>query len=176
VALSIFLGTHRARSRDTLIEKFRWVRIGVACDAPRVMPHDMVIEGERFPVRDVTEIARGCTRPLLRAHRTSAGDLVVIAATSATRDGAPLLGNLAVVAWGTSALLRIGDRRVEAAWRDAEERRAAAAGERCRLCFGPFASDEAAVVCRCACVFHEDCNLARVDCPSCGAPREGGDA
>jgi hypothetical protein len=136
------------------------------------MPHEVVIHGERLPLHDVLDVGHAAGGPLLRFLRLPGGDAAVIAATDATRDGRPLVGNLGVVDWGTSALLRAGGLRAEVAWRAGGERRRDVAGGRCRLCFGAFAPGETAVGCRCQVLFHEDCDRARLDCPACGAVRE----
>ena len=137
------------------------------------MPHEVVYDAADRSRGDSIQIADAGGGQLLRLHQRPGGDAVVVVATEARRDGRPLLGNLACIAWGTSALLRIGRTRVEIRWRGAHAHRAAEAGARCRVCFGSFATDDVAIACVCAVVMHDDCDRAMQTCPGCGAPREG---
>jgi hypothetical protein len=114
--------------------------------------------------------------PLVRAHRLSSGDTAVITAVEGTRDGLPLLGNLALVSWGEGALLRLAGVRVVIEWEAGTARRVVGAGTACRLCFGAFDADERGVICPCEAVFHGDCDSVRADCPGCGRRRVGGPA
>lgn len=137
------------------------------------MAHDIRINGERFALVSFVDV--GCEeRALLRVQRTEQGDAIVFARGEMMRDGVPVLGNLTIVAWGESTLLRVARKRVELVWREIEERRVPPANACCRLCFGPFAAGETAIVCRCTCSFHQDCDRVRSDCPACGAPRGQG--
>jgi hypothetical protein len=138
------------------------------------MPHEVVIDGARFAVDDVLDVGRADGTLLLRAHRLADGDVVVVAAGEASRDGRPLVGGLAVVPWGAAALLRLGHLRVDVTWRAATERCVAFAGARCRVCFDDLRAAEPAVSCACAALFHLPCDGARVDCPACGRPRADG--
>jgi hypothetical protein len=132
------------------------------------MPHEIFIDGERHARGDAIDVGGA-----LRVHDCAGGGIVCITTAPATRDGRPLLGNLAHVEWGASALLRVGGRRVEICWRVGRTRRATEAGARCRVCFGTFAAAEAAVVCVCDVVFHDDCSRTLLTCPGCGAPPAG---
>jgi hypothetical protein len=133
------------------------------------MPHELHIGAERPAPREVTDIGPVGAMPLLRAHRQANGTLVLIASEGATCDGVPLLGNLAVISCGTGALLRAGGTRVEVVWQPRSERCAAAAGCRCRVCFGAFAADAMAVLCVCEAYFHHECHAVLINCPGCGA-------
>jgi hypothetical protein len=137
------------------------------------MPHEIVVEGERRALHDVIELQRSTARAWLRAHKLTNGDALLIAAGDVLRDGAPMPGGLAIVERGAGALVRSAGQRVEVAWRGGASRRAAAARECCRLCFGAFADAEPAVTCACEAAFHQECDLARIDCPACGFAPEG---
>lgn len=121
----------------------------------------------------------------LRVFLCANGDAFAIgrSGAGATRDGVPMLGDVTVVRWGHSALLRVDGQKVEILWRASGERRLARSGERCRLCFGSFdrsqqedpgrrghSTEPREEVCTCAClaVFHAACDAVRVNCPSCG--------
>jgi hypothetical protein len=95
----------------------------------------------------------------------------VICAEPASRDGAPIIGNLAVVEPGEGALIRAGAQRVEIVWQAQSEPLAAPASGRCRLCFGGFAANESAARCACNSWFHDRCDELRHNCPACGAAR-----
>ena len=146
------------------------------------MAHELHFDEARVIVDDVVEIARPDLGARIRVHRARDGAAVVIVASDATCDGAPLLGNVAVVAAGAGAIVRCGKLRVKIAWNATAVRRLVCAADaapgalavdsrRCRVCFGPFVPDETVVVCACDEGFHEDCDRARLDCPGCGAPR-----
>jgi hypothetical protein len=141
------------------------------------MPHVLTLGSARFivddgvDVVDVGRIPNG--PPLVRAHRLPSGDTVVITGSEASRDGLPLLGNLALVSWGQGGLLRVAGVRVVIEWEARAARRVIGAGRSCRLCFGAFGSEEQGVICPCEAVFHGDCDAARADCPGCGRRREG---
>ncbi len=145
------------------------------------MPHEIHFDETRVIVEDVVEIDRPDLGARVRIHRAADGAVVIVVATDATRDGAPLLGNLGVVAAGAGAIVRCGRLRLEIAWNPtAVRRRPSAAGvsgassslsQRCRVCFGAFAPAEIVVACACDESFHDDCDHARRDCPACGAPR-----
>lgn len=136
------------------------------------MAHEIIIDGTPHTWRGAADLGPA-GRPWLRAHRLANGDTVVITAAAATRDGAPLLGNLAVVPWGASALLRVGAARVEIAWQSRAETGTAPAATRCRLCFGAVTAGELQVQCSCAATFHEECDRVRHTCPACGQPPGG---
>jgi len=141
------------------------------------MVHEIVRDGQRLAVGETTEIGQAAAlpvaAPLLRFHRLSNGDVVVIAAGAATLDGTPLLGHLGIIAWGSGAVLRAAGERVEVRWQAAGTRRPAQAGERCRVCFGACAAGEPVTLCACAAVFHDACDRVRINCPGCGAPPQG---
>jgi hypothetical protein len=133
------------------------------------MSHIAVVNAERRLLGEL--IALPTSGGPLRLHRTSAGDAVVISAVAATRDGVPLLGNLGVVDWGTAALVRAREVRVELLWQPQTERRVAPAGWRCRICFAPIAAGDEAVLCSCTQPFDAECEAVRISCPACGALR-----
>jgi hypothetical protein len=137
------------------------------------MPHELHFDHERVIVDDIVEIDRADVAARLRVHRASDGSAVIVAASATTRDGAPLVGNLAVVPAGTGAILRSGRLRIALTWSaTAVRRRAGTTGSRrCRVCFGAFMAEEIVVACGCDETFHDECDRARVDCPACGAPR-----
>ena len=131
-------------------------------------PHEVSIDGQRFVVRGVLDLA-GAVR--LRLHELGSGGALVIAESAATRDGRPLVGRAAFVAWGEGARLRVRGRRVDVVWHHANGRRSVAAGEVCRLCAGSFTPAEREVAtCTCGAAFHDECFELRVSCPACGAP------
>ena len=136
------------------------------------MPHEILIDRHPIELREATDIGRGGAAGLLRLQRRENGDLLIMIPGDATRDGAPVLGNLAIVARGEGALVRATGCCVEIVWQDRAGRRPVEAGRRCRLCFGAFAPDEIAAACTCESVFHADCDDLRSDCPGCGAARE----
>jgi hypothetical protein len=137
------------------------------------MPHEIVIDGERRTLGEVTTIGRGAAAPLLRAHRSARGDAVIITTRAATRDGLPVVGNLTVVGWGESAIVRVADDlKIDVVWRAAARRSTAGASRSCRLCFAAWAPGETATSCPgCEACFHVDCNRAQIHCPGCGASR-----
>jgi hypothetical protein len=135
------------------------------------MAHDIIINGERQPWDEVAQFGP-CERPRLRLHRLANGDALVITSDRTTRDGLPLLGNLAVIAWGTGARLRCGSFSAEIVWQSRNEAHTAARATRCRLCFGAIAAGETVVRCACAALLHLECDAVRVTCPGCGLPRQ----
>src|SRR2546426_12689226 len=99
------------------------------------MPHALLTDTGTLLLHDVLDVGGGAEQPHLRLHALRGGDAVAIVSADATCDGLPLLGQLALVPWGRGALIRYGRVRAEIAWRACSERRAAATGERCRVCF-----------------------------------------
>jgi hypothetical protein len=136
------------------------------------MPHVILTDSQRHALTEVVDLAVTGGSPLLRVHRTASGDAVAMANSDLMRDGLPLCGNLTLIPWGSSAVLRVRQLRVEIRWLARSEPRWAPPGQRCRLCFGAFAADESAVACSCEAAFHRDCELVRLTCPACGAPKE----
>jgi hypothetical protein len=135
------------------------------------VPHVLALDDSRHEVTDATEIGRAGQLPVVRVHRTAAG-VVVISAVPATRDGAPMLGNLATVASGEGAVVRAGGLRMCLEW-SAACRSVPAGVAPCRLCFGTFASGEPAMACGCEAPFHVECHALCVTCPACGMPGAG---
>jgi hypothetical protein len=136
------------------------------------MAHEIIMDGAPQPPSAVTDIGPAA-RPWLRVHRLPNADTLVISSAGATRDGTPLLGNLGLVPWGTSALLRAGAARVEIVWHARSEVGAADGATCCRMCFGSIAAGEPALRCACAVLLHEECDKVRITCPGCGLPNEG---
>src|SRR5690242_8066961 len=135
------------------------------------MSHALHVNSEPVALREVTDIGRADNGALLlRLHRLDGARLALIASGGATCNGVPLLGNLGLLGWGDSALVRTGELRVEIVWQRCSERRVAPPGSRCRVCFGAFAAGELARLCACEAVLHDDCHGVLVSCPSCGAP------
>lgn len=146
------------------------------------MPHEIHSDGEHVVLVDVVEIDRRDRGARVRVLRGADGSAIVVAATGATRDGAPLIGNLGVVAAGAGAIVRAGTLRITIVWSATAMRRRATAASvdaagrvrrvsRCRTCFGAFTPGEIVIACACNEEFHQDCERARIDCPGCGAPR-----
>jgi hypothetical protein len=135
------------------------------------MPHEVLIAGQRLMLRDELSAGTWGDGPLVWMRRLANGDAAVVTATTATRDGLPLLGGIGLVEWGASALLRAAGVRIEITWHAVAERRLAEGREECPICFGGFEHGVPAIACRCETLFHDECNAARVDCPDCGAPR-----
>ena len=136
------------------------------------MPHTIVVAETSIPLREVVEIGRHGGRSLLRFQPLDSGDVLVLAPAGARIDGRPMLGGLAVVDWGTGALVRSLHLRVEVRWEAAREVRTAAEAGRCALCYGAVGREESIVVCRCETAVHEECAAAMISCPSCGASAE----
>ena len=135
------------------------------------MPHEILIASERLTLRDELSIGVWGDGPLFWLRRLANGDAAVVTATTATRDGLPLLGGVGIVEWGTGALVRAAGVRIEIAWRAVAERRPAEGREECPICFGGFTRGVPAIACRCETLFHDECNAMRVDCSDCGAPK-----
>ena len=141
-----------------------------------VMAHSIVIDGTRHEiddVGDVIDVGAASDGPLIRVQRGVDG-AVVISTAAATRDGAPMLGNLAVVAAGEGALVRAGALLVRVEWQAVARRIRAAGPAECRLCFGALAVNEPAVACGCDAPFHVECHALCETCPACGMPGGGG--
>lgn len=123
-----------------------------------------------MPLRDGVDLGRGDAQCLLRFQPLASGDVVVFAPDSGRVDGRTMLGGVAVIEWGTGALIRTRDLRVEVRWEPASGVRTAGAGTRCAVCFGAVAPGETVVVCRCETPVHEECAAVTISCPTCGAP------
>lgn len=132
------------------------------------MPHVIAIDGTHVPVRDVVELGRNAERPLLRFRTLGTGDLAVFAPAGARIDGFPLAGGLAVVSWGSGAVVRAHDLRVEVRWEDAREAGPARTATRCVLCFSAIDVGADAVACYCRAPVHGSCFAVMLSCPSCG--------
>src|SRR5207244_10941347 len=115
--------------------------------------HTVVVDGSRIAVRNAVEIERD-GRPVLRVEPLAAGALAVLALRGGWIDGRVIVGGLAVIERGTSALVRSGGRRVEIRWEPTREMRIAPAGLRCALCFGAIAEGEGTAVCACETAVH----------------------
>ena len=138
------------------------------------MPHAIVLGDHSLPLVDVVELGQD-GGPRVRFERLAGGDAVVMAPAGGRLDGAPMLGGMAVIDWGGEALVRVAGMRIEVRWRAGVERRTAATGMRCSLCFGAMAPGEAVLLCRCAAPLHEECAGGTISCPCCGAPNEARD-
>lgn len=138
------------------------------------MPHAIHDDGLPRLLREDVAVGDRDGVPLAWFRRLENGDALVLAAPDAQMNGQPLLGGIGIIPWGQGARVRTGGLRVDVAWRAGAEERSARAGQSCRLCFGAFAAAEAIVACGCEALFHLECDAARVDCPACGAGREGG--
>jgi len=136
------------------------------------MAHSIVIDGARQELDHAIDVGDAGAAPRMRVQRGADG-AVVISAAPALRDGAPLLGNLAVVAPGEGALVRTGTLLVRVEWRAAPRSIRAAAPADCRLCFGAFEPHEPAVACGCDAPFHVECHALCETCPACGMPGGG---
>lgn len=137
------------------------------------MSHILHIDRVCVRLDDVVVIDRPDLRAHVRVQRMADGAALVLAAHDATRDGAPMLGNLCVIAARAGAIVRTGGLRMIVSWSATSVRSRAGSGDtrRCRLCFGALVADEPIVACGCGEPFHDDCDRARIDCPACGAPR-----
>ena len=138
------------------------------------MPHEVVIESERFAVDDDALDIAGPIRA--RIHGLESGDALVIVGGDATRDGRPFVGHLTRIDCGGSALLRIGGRRLEIKWRAGGGARKARAGERCRVCLRSLRADQTVTACSCEAALHDECMTLVATCPACGAPGRRTDA
>ena len=130
--------------------------------------HAIVVAGSRTALRGVVELGRNGERPLLRFQPFARGDLVVLAPSGARIDGRPMVGGLAVVDWGSGAVVRALDLRVEVRWERARETRGATEDRRCAICFDALAALETVVACSCETIVHQECFAATISCPSCG--------
>jgi len=99
---------------------------------------------------------------------------VVMAPSRAWIDGRPVLGGLAVVDWGRSALLRAAGTRVVLRWEATRELRVASFATVCAVCFGRLAAGETIAACACDAPAHPECGALLISCPACGAPGGGG--
>jgi hypothetical protein len=138
------------------------------------MPHAIVLDGSAIPLDDVVELGRHGGGSRIRFERLASGDAVVMAPAGGRLDGAPMLGGVALIDWGVEALVRVAGLRIEVRWRAGVERRRAATGLRCSLCFGAVVPGEVVSLCRCEAPLHEECSAVMVSCPCCGAPKQAG--
>jgi hypothetical protein len=133
------------------------------------MPHVIEIDDTRSVLRDRLDVSPDGAAPLARIHRLADGDALALLCAPATRDGLAVLGNVVRIAWGESTVVRVGGRRIGITW-SSELRRELARGGTCRLCGGTLPPGEPVAVCHCESPYHEECDEARFDCLSCGAP------
>jgi hypothetical protein len=136
------------------------------------VPHYLALDDVLHQLAEATDVGRAGSLPVLRVHPTETGGLVAISTVPATRDGAPMLGNLATIAWGEGAVVRANGLRIGVEW-SAACRRVPAGLVPCRLCFGSFAAGEIAMACSCDAPFHLECHALCVTCPACGMPGSG---
>ncbi len=136
------------------------------------MPHEILIDGSRCTLCEVIDIGRNGMPPLVRVVPLANGDAAVITAAAASRDGVPVVGQLARIERGSGAIIRSGSLQLAIAWQSRGERRAPVPGERCRVCFGAFDAGAETARCVCDAVFHSECDRVRLTCPGCGAAPE----
>jgi hypothetical protein len=131
------------------------------------MPHRADSRDAQVLVADVVDVG------LFRVHPLASGGVAVLGPADATRDGAPIIGRLAVVAWGDGAILRAASERVAIVWDARAGRVVPRSGQACNLCHGGFdvGKDQAAIACACGMVFHLECHELVITCAECGAPR-----
>lgn len=134
------------------------------------MPHVLEIDGKRTThTGEHVDVVDTAGALVARALRLDDGDLVLVTAGPAARDGLPALGRLVRVAWGAGALVRTGRTRIAVRWEGGAQRRSAPAGASCRLCVGAL-GDERVVACDCEAFYHETCHELADDCVACGRP------
>jgi hypothetical protein len=159
----------RIRERHARTSTKSFTPLATSSYTGSMSPHVITVDGTRSVIGGVVDVGRNGDRPLVRFHPSDDGDLVVLAPSGALIDGRPMVGGVAVVSWGSGAVVRADDLRVEVRFEAARETMRATAGMRCALCFDAVRVGEIVARCVCRSTVHAECYALLISCPSCGA-------